>query len=317
VQPNDYAWDDPSQETTYTLTAKNPDGDTVTATTTIGIEKPTIDEFYADDKKLKAGESTRLHWRTTSASDASLDPDIKNRGPVQPNDYAWDDPSSDTTYRLTATNPDGESVTATETIEVHEKPTVSIDADPDRVLAGHTSTTLTWRSSNANSVDLDGGSVSKDGQRVVRPTSDETYAVEARGPGGKARDRVTVNAVSQTSGTATIPLVHHKQQSGRRKTRHFFKQTNVPPYISNSLVNTVVTTPEVTYVENASRYKLAVSHAHSGNAVGYVNTSSGGSAYGSFDGMSALGTWEAWVNLPNTWTAPGSVDLEVQWTMYA
>lgn len=74
-------------------------------------------------------------------------------------------------------------------------PTASISANPTTVDKGG-STTLTWQTSNATDVSIDGiGAVQPSGSQQVTPTDSTTYTLTAKGAGGSqtATTRVTVN----------------------------------------------------------------------------------------------------------------------------
>jgi peptidoglycan-associated lipoprotein len=73
-------------------------------------------------------------------------------------------------------------------------PTASITASPDTIQAGQSST-LTWQTSNATDVSIDGiGAVQANGSQQVSPTASTTYHLMAKGSGGTqdASTRVTV-----------------------------------------------------------------------------------------------------------------------------
>jgi peptidoglycan-associated lipoprotein len=74
-------------------------------------------------------------------------------------------------------------------------PTASLAANPNTVDKGQ-ATTLTWQTTNATDVSIDGiGSVETSGTRQVTPTDSTTYHLIAKGTGGTqdATARVTVN----------------------------------------------------------------------------------------------------------------------------
>ena len=74
------------------------------------------------------------------------------------------------------------------------QPTASLTANPNSIQRGD-STTLTWQTSNATDVTLEGiGAVSASGSQRVTPTDSTTYRLIAKGPGGtqEATARVTV-----------------------------------------------------------------------------------------------------------------------------
>ena len=75
-------------------------------------------------------------------------------------------------------------------------PTASLSASPNTVDKGG-STTLTWQTTNATDISIDGiGAVQPNGSQQVTPADSTTYHLTAKGPGGtqEATARVTVNA---------------------------------------------------------------------------------------------------------------------------
>ena len=73
-------------------------------------------------------------------------------------------------------------------------PTASLNANPQTVEKGQ-STTLTWQTTNATDVSIDGiGAVQASGSRRATPADSTTYTLTAKGPGGTqtATARVTV-----------------------------------------------------------------------------------------------------------------------------
>ncbi|HYN14539.1 MAG TPA: flagellar motor protein MotB, partial [Terriglobales bacterium] len=74
------------------------------------------------------------------------------------------------------------------------QPTASLTANPNSIQRGE-STTLTWQTTNATDVTLEGiGAVQASGSRQVTPTESTTYRLTAKGAGGtqEATARVTV-----------------------------------------------------------------------------------------------------------------------------
>jgi peptidoglycan-associated lipoprotein len=77
-------------------------------------------------------------------------------------------------------------------------PTASLSASPNTIDSGQ-STTLTWQTTNATDVSIDGiGPVDPSSSRQVTPTDSITYHLIAKGAGGTqgATARVTVNAAA-------------------------------------------------------------------------------------------------------------------------
>jgi len=83
-------------------------------------------------------------------------------------------------------------------------PTASLSASPNTIDPGQ-STTLTWQTTNATDVSIDGiGPVDISGSRQVTPADSTTYHLIAKGAGGTqdATARVTVNAPPPTTTAA-------------------------------------------------------------------------------------------------------------------
>jgi peptidoglycan-associated lipoprotein len=77
-------------------------------------------------------------------------------------------------------------------------PTASLSANPNTLDQGQ-STTLTWQTTNATDVSIDGiGPVDPSGSRQATPTDSTTYHLIAKGAGGTqdATARVTVNSAA-------------------------------------------------------------------------------------------------------------------------
>ena len=84
-------------------------------------------------------------------------------------------------------------------------PTASLSANPNTVDAGQP-TTLTWQTTNATDVSIDGiGAVDLSGSRQVTPVDSTTYHLVAKGTGGTqdATARVTVNPAPAPPPAAT------------------------------------------------------------------------------------------------------------------
>jgi len=92
-------------------------------------------------------------------------------------------------------------------------PTASLTASPNSVQKGE-ATTLTWETTNANDVQIDGlGPVLPSGSKQVTPTDSTTYRLVAKGSGGsqEATARVTVEAPPATTPTETPTSLTEEQ----------------------------------------------------------------------------------------------------------
>ncbi len=77
-------------------------------------------------------------------------------------------------------------------------PTASLSVTPDRIKGGE-SATLSWSTTNATNVNIDGiGGVAPSGTQSVSPSSSITYHLTAQGPGGtaEASARLTVEVAA-------------------------------------------------------------------------------------------------------------------------
>ncbi len=86
-------------------------------------------------------------------------------------------------------------------------PTAAISVSPDTVQQGQ-SATLTWQTSNATDVSIDGiGAVQPSGSQSVSPTDSTTYHLVAKGAGGtqEATTRLTVTQPPPPAATTPSP----------------------------------------------------------------------------------------------------------------
>jgi len=168
------------------------------ASITIEIRKkstspPPEGTFSADPSSIKLGESSTLSWTTTNADIATIDQEI---GSVDLNGSHGVSPQETTTYTLTATGLGGTTTKST-TVNVYPSPTINITADPKTIEIGSAST-LTWSSTNADSVTIDQGigSVELNGTTTVTPAVTTTYTIIATGLGGTATDSAAVAVIA-------------------------------------------------------------------------------------------------------------------------
>src|SRR5215831_12449323 len=92
-------------------------------------------------------------------------------------------------------------------------PTASLTASPDTIDKG-ASTTLTWQTTNATDVSIEGvGALQPSGSQQVSPADSTTYTLTAKGAGGTqtATARVTVNAPPPPPPPTTQPSLTDEQ----------------------------------------------------------------------------------------------------------
>ncbi len=200
---------------TFAITVTNDHEDspaTDSATLTIAA-KPvdpdahTIDRLALDTTVIASGGSTTLRWNTTNSRKVTINgTDRNDDGTLTVR------PASTTTYTLVSLADSGaepERLTQSVTLVVQAAPTTarapSIDSftrSPATVTSGQSST-LTWTTSNAETVTLDGRTVAADGSQVVSPVRSTTYTLVASSTGF---DPVT-RTVSVQVGTLAVPSI--------------------------------------------------------------------------------------------------------------
>jgi hypothetical protein len=194
----------PTDTKTYSLTCSNATGDQ-TANATVGYNSllPVISNFSANPATILRYGSATLSWDTSGGLSATIQP----LGSVALSGSIVVSPSETKTYELIVRGPTGTTsqyVTIT-VLSDQVPPTVSIDANPLSVGAGGT-TTLTWASTNAETVNIDNGigDVSLNGSMFQILNSTTTFTITATGPGGSVSDSVTVTLAPKPIATLIV-----------------------------------------------------------------------------------------------------------------
>lgn len=201
----------PSQTTTYVLTASGAGG-TVTCVTTVVVtgQPPVIPQapvcsLTIVPTTISQGSAATLNWSSSNVSSASINQGI---GAVSTYGGRVVAPGQTTTYTMTAVGTNGTVITCSTTLVVvtvpppsQNPPTCTLSISPSGIRSGD-STTLTWNSTNATSfvIDQGVGSVSTSGSRTVFPGSSRTYVGTAYGPGGTATCSANVSINTSTAG---------------------------------------------------------------------------------------------------------------------
>ena len=108
---------------------------------------------------------------------------------------------------------DAPSVTAP-TRPADVMPTIEITAEPSTIERG-SQTTLSWKSTDATSVLIDGGvgNVAETGSLVLSPTESTTYTAIARGSGGSTRDSTRVTVVPKSAAKLSVTDIEGLQRA--------------------------------------------------------------------------------------------------------
>jgi hypothetical protein len=205
----------PSSTRTYNLLAVNGTNRvtssatvTVSATAPPPVAQPTA-SLAANPTSIQSGGSTTLTWTTTDATSVTM-----NGVSVALNGSKSYSPTVTTTYTLVASNSAG-SATATATVTVNATtpppappmPKALLNANPTSIQSGQSST-LSWSTSDATTVTLDGAAVNPNGSRVVTPTATTTYTLVATNATGSAQSTVTVTVTAPPPPPAGLTYVN-------------------------------------------------------------------------------------------------------------
>jgi hypothetical protein len=172
------------------LTATSSDGKSVTSPVTVIVapgQVPQIVQFVANPNVISQGQSTKLCWQVTGATNITIAPGVGSN--LNANDCFTVTPQSTTTYTLTAQNASGQ-IQANVTVTVGATQILSFTSDPPFSLAAGTPVTLSWTTANATSVVIVGQGVSPqtlpaNGSLVVRPEVTTSFTLTAYGPAGQ------------------------------------------------------------------------------------------------------------------------------------
>jgi hypothetical protein len=178
---------------------------------------PTV-AFFNGPSEASAGQSVKVFWATTNAKSVDIENVGQNLSATGQKDITVNET---TTYKLVAKGDGGVSAPTTLTITVKSaaKPPViaSFKATPARIQQGD-STTLTWSTTDAQSVSIDNGvgGKSANGSAQVSPAQSTTYNLTATGSGGTANytTSVTVEAKSQPAPPTPTPTPAPPTPSG-------------------------------------------------------------------------------------------------------
>ena len=169
---------------------------------------PATGSFSASTANINCGQSSTLNWQTADTVDAN----ISGIGTVQPSGSQSVSPHATTDYAFTATGPGG-TVKGDSTVNVNTKVDASISANPAEVhyrkigekVITQDSTTLTWQTSNADSVTVDGQKVDPSGSETEKPEPADTSQVPDGQPARTIDENknYALNATNVCGGSAT------------------------------------------------------------------------------------------------------------------
>ena len=175
---------------------------------------PATGSFSSSTANINCGQSSTLTWNTTETVDAN----ISGIGTVATSGSQSVSPHQTTTYDFTSGGPGG-VIKGSSTVNVNTKVDASISANPTEVhyrkigekVITQDSSTVTWQTSNADSVTVDGQKVDLSGNETVKAEPMDSSQVP---DGGQARTideskTFTLNATNVCGGSATQTASMH------------------------------------------------------------------------------------------------------------
>ena len=189
VELNDSIQVEPSETTTYTITATGLLSSTTAEVTISVYELPEV-TFSTDKSTIQKGDSATLTWVSKNAASCTIEPGIGN---VELSDFIIVSPIETTTYTITVSdtlNTDTKELTIT----VVEPPIVNFTVENPTITIGE-STSLTWTSENATTCSIEPGIgiVELNDSMSVTPSETTTYTITVTGPLSTTTAEVTVN----------------------------------------------------------------------------------------------------------------------------
>ncbi len=180
--------------------------------------QPNVASFTATPTAVDSGQTATLTWTTQNATAVTLD-----GAAVDLNGSKTVTVASTTTYTLAATGATG-TTPANKTLTVTVNPKiVSFTAKPATVGIGQ-STTLTWETTGATSVTLNGEAVNAKGNASKVITQDTTFTLTASGGAQPVSQSIDIKATTATLKTSVNHIIMMMQEN--RSFDHYFGHLN-------------------------------------------------------------------------------------------
>ncbi len=185
-----------TETTVFTLTARNGD-QVVSESQTVNVAGetlPEIVEFGASPTTIDGGASSVLSWQVEGADAV----EISGIGTVAASGSMAVQPTSTTTYTLTASNEVGEVASVTTVTVRGSVSIVSFTSDKTTVKNPGEPATLSWVVEGAERVELvNFGEVDGSGTQVVNPNGQTLYTLIAYGAGAEAQATVVIDVENE------------------------------------------------------------------------------------------------------------------------
>ncbi|MGJ8695470.1 MAG: LamG-like jellyroll fold domain-containing protein [Verrucomicrobiaceae bacterium] len=164
-----------------------------------GSTGPGVSSFTVDHPFIPTGDPITLSWEVgTSATAISIDNGIGDVLPLTTNGTGSitldPGPTANTTYTLSATNPDGTNA-RTVSVEVTPNPIIEFFTATDGIVPPDSPVTLSWNVLNATSLDLNGTDVTGTTTFSYTATSTETFTLTATNPNGTSAKNLQITVI--------------------------------------------------------------------------------------------------------------------------
>lgn len=213
-----------SGTTTFTLIATSAAGLTTTRSATVTVSGPTA----TITATLQSPGNARVTWSTTNATSARI-----NGATVALSGAQTVPISGTTTFTLVATGANGQTATRSATVTVTSAPPPAPTASVTAVMQSATRALVTWQTTNASRVTLDGGPVVLNGSVTDTVNGTATFTVVATNSAGVSVTKTAT--VSATSGAPGAPSGMVASVSNSRVTLSWRAPTG--PAVTNYLVD--------------------------------------------------------------------------------
>ncbi len=195
-----YTYSGMTSSTAVTVTCTGVGGSTAASATVTVVPIPTVSVSF-NVTQIASGASPILTWSSTNASSCSGLPS----GTAPSGSYTYSGMTSSTIVSVTCTGVGG-STTASATVTVVPKPTVSVSFNPTPVTSGG-SANLTWSSTNASScAGLPSGTAPSGSYTYSVVNSPITVSVTCTGVGGSTTTSATLGIVPAAPASISVTV---------------------------------------------------------------------------------------------------------------
>ncbi len=202
-----------SATTTFTIVATSASGATATRSATVTVTPPPAAPTAQITAALQNGTTAVVTWQTTNATSARI-----NGATVALNGTTSVPVSATTTFTIVATSASGATATQSATVNVTPPPPPAAPtATVTATLKNPTTALVSWQTTNAVNVTINGVSVGLNGSQTLAVSTTTTFTLVATGSGGATVTRSATVVVSPpATGAPSAPTNMASTVSGTR-----------------------------------------------------------------------------------------------------